>query len=413
MKRIRFFKAQLAESSEEIPNPGIGWYHIYTWQIAPPYPNFFYLVEETETLVLLLLEIGAFRSESLPAEALSCIESILEFYHVHGRQMILRFVYDTEGTCIQKEPPEKSIVKTHMRQIGTLLQKHKDAIACIQGILVGNWGEMHGSRYLSEDTMTELTEMLDAAVDHACLLAVRKPAQHRAIEDHSERSGISRRIGLFNDGIFGSETDLGTYQVLGREQELEWQQEHMQNTYNGGEALAGNSLIGYRDAVKDLQKMHLSYLNSIYQAEQLQHWKSETVQEDTCWNKVSGYDYIGRHLGYRFVIRDACLNRRKILSVQIENVGFANLCKEADCFLITEDFSGKKASRKIITDARTWNSGEIHTITANLEGISDPPHTTGSYRICIRLCLKSTGDVIRFANCGAGNSCQLGRIEFL
>ena len=46
--------------------------------------------------------------------------------------------------------------------------------------------------------------------------------------------------------------------------------------------------------------MHVSYLNSTYRQEQLNAWKNQSMT----WNgeTISVYDYIGRHLGYRFTV---------------------------------------------------------------------------------------------------------------
>lgn len=409
-KVIKFYKSHIKESNEELYNPGIGWYHIYTWHIAPPYPDFFYIAEKKEKLVLLLIDIGYFRDKILPVQAINCIENILKYYSEQKIHMILRFVYDTDGKGIFKEPSDKSLIKFHMHQVGTILQKYYDSIACVQGIFVGSWGEMHGSRYLSDELIAELIEELDLAAGKKCFLAVRKPSQRRIIENGVKDNTLPQRIGIFNDGMFGSETDLGTYQNSDREQELNWQQNEIKHTYNGGEALAGKHLTGYFDAAKDMKKMHISYLNSIYQKDQLDFWKSETVSSNDCWNKICGRDYIGRRLGYRFVVRDVSLYESEILYILIENIGFANLCKEACCFIVFENLSGIKKFFEIKTDIRLWNSGETILLKTDLKEIEEIIKISGMYKVSIRLCLKSDREIIRFANCGAEECCFLGKI---
>lgn len=145
--------------------------------------------------------------------------------------MILRFSYDLEGKGLEKEPGSIRLVEEHMQQIGEVIREYADDIFAVQGILIGNWGEMHGSRYLTPDAFRTLTDTMIKAVDGACPVAVRKPAQWRELTlGWTEQE--KKKLTLFNDGIFGSETDLGTYgtlspetpgqKICSREEELEW-----------------------------------------------------------------------------------------------------------------------------------------------------------------------------------------------
>ena len=111
--------------------------------------------------------------------------------------------------------------------------------------------------------------------------------------------------------------------------------------------------------------MHASYLNSIYHPDQLDYWRRETVEEPGCWQGVSGYDYIGRHLGYRFHVSDIS-KKKKELQITIRNSGFGNMCEEAECFLVTESGSGKAACKLLDTDARDWKSGQEAVVPALL-----------------------------------------------
>lgn len=87
----------------------------------------------------------------------------------------------------------------------------------------------------------------------------------------------------------------------------------------------------FDNAVKDLSQMHVSYLNSEYDSTVLNKWK-ETIVNKTydVWNGMSGYDYIERHLGYRYVLDSSSLKFHPLfddtgmLTVTIRNVGFSN-----------------------------------------------------------------------------------------
>lgn len=355
----KFHKGEFRESTGNLENPGCGWYHIYTFHVEQPLESFWIQCREEE-LVLLLIDIGAFQKTELPQSSLDYIASILSFFQGENKGMILRFVYDTEGKGMLREPETGKLVCTHMRQVGRTILPFMDHILALQGIFVGNWGEMHGSRFLSEKWLAALAGTMLETVEYRCALAVRTPAQWRTIAAGSTEK-VKKHLALFNDGIFGSDTDLGTYGSIRREaarekeswcreDELAWQKVQLSKQLNGGEILG---IRDAEDAAEDLAKMHISYLNSVYQKEGLDAWKEQKVS----WagETVSGYDYIGRHLGYRFVVRAAEF-RKKRLEITVENCGFASLLEEAQCRLIIENIRGEERVLYPETDPKMWKS---------------------------------------------------------
>ena len=418
-----FRKAEYRESGEELYNPGCGWYHVYTFRAKPqegrPVEQEVWLDESCrqERLALALIDIGDYRACGIPREALAHIGGILEFFRGKGMQVILRVVYDNEGKGMQKEPLTLSLVKRHMEQIRGAILPYLEDVLVFQGIFVGNWGEMHGSKFLDRESMCGLADTLYRATEGRCFLAVRTPAQWRTVTAGSAEPGLEERLGLYNDGIFGSETDLGTYGSLPRAQagetgswsraeELEWQDRCMDRTPNGGEILSGEPLQGYRQAAEELARMHVSYLNSIYHPDQLERWRQETVAEEGCWQGMNGYDYIGRHLGYRFTVRNVTERKGKELDVTVENVGFGNLCQETECFLVTEYRDGRKILRHLNADPREWRSGQETTFGLDISQERAP----GS-RLYLMLKRRADGRLIRFANRGAADRILLGEFS--
>ncbi len=425
-EKMKFHRADLVESSAQLGNPGCGWYHVYTFTAQPPKDG--RPVEEEvwldescrgEGLALVLIDLKAFRSSPLSPEALAHIRRILEFFRRNGMEIILRFVYDTEGKGMEREPFTLSMVKRHMEQAGGVIGAYMRDILVLQGIFVGNWGEMHGSKFLDEASLWELTDTLYRVTEGKCFLAVRTPAQRRKIMSNPGiRPGLGERLGLFNDGIFGSSTDLGTYGSQSRDEagekgswsrreELDWQAQFLEGVPNGGEILSGESPVGYRQAAEELAQMHVSYLNSIYHPEQLDYWRREQARED-CWAGLSGYEYIGRHLGYRFCVLDVTEKKGKELQITVENSGFGNLCREAECFLKTEDGSGREAYHRLDTDARQWRSGRETLLRTEMPG-----EIKAGSRLSLLLKRKSDGRILRFANQEAGDSLLLGVFETL
>ena len=132
---------------------------------------------------------------------------------------------------------------------------------------------------------------------------------------------LKKRLGLFNDGMLGSASDLGTY--TNREEELQFQNRQMQYLPNGGEVIYNPHYNSIEIAVRSLKAMHISYLNADYDSKVYNFWKHST------YNNQNGYDYIISHLGYRYVITDCRVSKpfltNKIqIQCTIENNGFGN-----------------------------------------------------------------------------------------
>lgn len=449
-KRGKLKKADYSESREPLGNPGCGWYHVYSFEVeagqdpaasvvsatageagslpvasevrdmADEVRGYLSAVSEGEQLALVRMNIGAFRDKELSAGALLYIEKILGVFRENGKQMILRIAYDTEGKGLAREPLILNLVKRHIEQLGVLIERYAEDILVVQGILVGNWGEMHGSKFLSAYSMTELMNTLYLSTKGKCYLAVRTPAQWRKIVScRIVEAGVRERLALFNDGIFGSETDLGTYGAAGRqeageteswkrEEELVWQSRHMESVPCGGEAVAAKEPVGYIQAAKEMRKMHLSYLNSVYQKEQLEYWKTEEADwlKGVKSGRKSGYDYIGLHLGYRFVVRNVRSVFGGGLQIEIENCGFAGLYEEAECFLLIGEAGQAVRRERIDTDARQWRSGETTVIRTVFPQKGE---TTEACSVYLQLKRKRDGRTLRFANQNVYDMVLLGR----
>ena len=437
----------LKESTRALKNPGCGWYHIYTFDLSKE--SFLYIDCEEEELVLLLIDIHAFRGcEQIPKEALEWFSSILTFFEQHDKGIILRIVYDTKGRGMENEPSSIKIVKSHMKQLGSIICEHTSEkkslpgkILVHQGLFVGSWGEMHGSKFLSEARMKELSDTFLEATKGSCPIAVRKPVQLRQLSCQKNESNTN--FTLFNDAIFGSETDLGTYGTIrksalpengdkektpwAREDELTWQKTKLQQSFCGGEVLGGmNTLsessgntdhptktLDWQQVVADLAKMHVSYLNSIYSKEVLDDWKAQRIM----WNgkEISEYDYIGRHMGYRFTVthvKISCVSPEKkkqtqsdtnsqisssIVTLTIKNTGFANLCEEAVCRLILAENNENIKAFEIKSDPCTWNSITDTVIECCIPQVIWQQQSKQT-KLFLQLIRKRDGRIIEWAN---------------
>lgn len=482
-RKRKFQKSRLYESLEPLKNPGRGWYRIYTYDLAEELPELYIACEE-ETIALLLIDIGSYKDERISEDALAYLKRILEFFKNNEKKMILRPVYDTKGKGLEREPGKVKLVKEHMHQLGSIIENYADDILVVQGILVGDWGEMHGSRFLSDMHLRDLAKTYITAMHGRCYLAVRTPRQWKTIAESLDIH-MRKCLVLFNDGIFGSETDLGTYESSeARKKELDWQENFLDYGPVGGEAVADVRISGIfskqdtdLDRMKDtgnmydeepvervnhsiknlglddLRKMHVTYLNSTHDQKLLDQWKAQAMK----WNgsTISVYDYIGLHLGYRFIVRDVSWTaggkssagwglrkpfmgkKEKFLEVTVENSGFADLYEEAECIILVEkkeaeDFadelekstgkhmktserfskiSSETAAENMIEitcpecDARTWKNSMTSRIKIPadiLEPYTEPEHNAHSgIKIYLQLRRKRDGMNIRFANTDA------------
>lgn len=436
-RKRKFQKNRLCESLEDGKNPGRGWYHIYTYDLSEELPELYIACEE-ETIALLLIDIGQFQKECIPEDALEYLKRILDFFHQHEKKMILRPVYDTTGNGMQREPASIRLIKEHMKQLGTVIETFAPDILVVQGILVGDWGEMHGSKFLSEEYLTELADAYMEAMHGTCFLAVRTPSQWKTIiKSLNER--MKKQLVIFNDGILGSETDLGTFRSSEeRRNWLKMQADTLSTGPVGGEAVlcqkeykkASGQIDPYEEKLPDkeiknrkdmeiLRKMQLTYLNSTHDQKLLDKWKSQMMNWDG--HQTSMYEYIGLHLGYRFIIRDIVWKKNKFLEANVENSGFAEIYEETECVIEFRNASKdpdraeekKSECISLDCDARNWKSGTMNRIQIPADRLDQYLRNVNKQwneeiEVCLHLRCKQDGRPILFANENAENGVLLG-----
>lgn len=409
MHRWRVELSELIESTEELYNPGRGWYQIHTFEtgtcVTPEEMRS--SLNETDALVLLLIRIPA-RPKALSQKDLDWIRSILRTFSEAGKDILLRFVYDLEGKGLENEPDRFAIVEKHFQQLSELMGTQQQFIFVYQGILVGSWGEMHTSRYLSSRYLSRLASIFRESTGGRIYHSVRKPVQWRQlfVREDWERAAKIAKTGLYNDGILASETDLGTFgnqsgEEAGWEQswlpleELDFEERLCRYAPQGGEVVYGEMTekMSLEQIAGRLSRMNLSYLNRDHDKRVFEIWKKLRWEKEDVWQWMNGFDYIGRHLGYRFVVRRAELKpKRKEMKLQleVENIGFARMYEEAELLLEYEDPNGNTEIWKIETDVRNWNPGERVCLSQSL--ISG----AGKYFLSMRRC--HDGRRVYFAN---------------
>lgn len=413
-KAWRFVQNELSEVTEELKNPARGWYQIYTFaaEEEPDFEEQKWCLDSRDTLALVMIDIGGFRKRDLDGAVLERIRRILHFFEENQYDCIVRIVYDHEGKAFVREPGTFAQVQAHLGQLGDVIKECGASVFIFQGMLLGNWGEMHGSRFLNDERMFQLAEILRKKKAPQTFLAVRRPVYWRRLHEGQKVGALecSDRMGLFDDGIFGSASHLGTFDGEGREdqpwgepwhreRELEFEKELCQQVPNGGEVVYGGGYIRNLmpgSVAEELRKMQVTYLNRAHDARLLDIWKEWKYPGQGVWAGRSIYDYVGAHLGYRFLIRNACISRTRRgggeyrVEVEIENTGFGGFYQEAEIYLEYADRYGEQHSVILEDRMKGWKSGETRRLSCMA--------AAGRGQIVLEARRKKDGRRIRFAN---------------
>lgn len=333
------------ESARYLDNPYMGFYHIYGYMLkdavsyaAPenvpnvPAPE----NRPQERLAQIQINLSGFKDRPLTDTALSQLDTILAAWCDTEYSLLLRFIYDWDGRGLDSEPEDISIILQHMEQTAPIYNRYASHIFSLQGLFTGNYGEMNNTHYGSTEDMQQLASRLAETASPSIYLAVRTPSHWRSITETDSQEELAslqdspwlNRLGLYNDGMFGNESDTGTYMERSREEELAFQNDLCRTVPNGGEAIIENPYNDLENAVADMRRMHVSYLNSAYDPAVLNKWKTTPCTGSGVYDGEVGYDYIRDHMGYRFVLRSTEVTRdytlmQPVLRVAIENVGFA------------------------------------------------------------------------------------------
>lgn len=354
-----------AEKTGDLKNPDRGLYHIHQFIIEDTPKGLDYYKADIEwflseqgnpndkshTLTLVEIDLKNYRDRDITASALTDIDTLLSVYQTGGRKIILRFLYDVNGETVQTEngyltvaePDSIDVILKHMEQLSPYLKKYKDMIFTIQGLFTGTWGEMHSTKFGSDEDMRTLAKKLEEVTDPDTFLCVRTPAQRRAVTKNGEDTALARRMGLYNDGMLGSETDLGTYLESTvptengggrwhREEELNYQDTVCASVPQGGQVVTPNPYNDFETAVRDMARMHVTYIDQYWQTEVLNKWNAARVPESFgVYAGKSGLDYVRDHLGYRLMadglsvsVSDSASQTANV-SVRFRNTGFAPL----------------------------------------------------------------------------------------
>lgn len=326
-----------------IQNPigtGRGWFSIFPFKLSELYDfeEMKWCLKKEESLVLARINIGEYNQMEIPDKALKNFQNIMQFFRKYEKKVILRFVYDETGQGLINEPSSLRIILEHIRQVGSIMEKNSDIILTTQGTFVGSWGEMHTSRYINKENIADVIIALYTATNGTVRMAVRRPSQHRELR--SELSArrlpvdeIMSMVSIYDDALMASVDDYGTFDLSDIGADKNYVAKIGESLPVGGEAVNANIENDGQKAILYLKKLHISYLNSQYDLQVLDKWKSEQMSTG-----ISVYDYITKNLGAVLQIRKIKEDIiGKYIRVIIANTGFAALYQDAYLVISNED----------------------------------------------------------------------------
>lgn len=425
---ISYTPASYVEGNAILDNPFRGFLHICGFLLSEDDPESTalrcrqYISSNRRQLMLVQINLKNYADSDISEIALKQLSNILSEISASGKQAILRFLYDWDGKALETEPTEIFQITKHMDQTAAIVNQYADCVFIIQSTFTGNCGEMTQTHFGTHEDNRFLITHLSEAVDPSIFLAVRTPSHLRGVTESkipvtSETAfngSLASRLGLFNDGMLGSVYDLGTYDDTSfagstvpeekgtREEEIAFQEYLCQYVPNGGEVVIDNLYNDFENAVADLRRMHVSYLNRDHQEEVLKKWEASTYEGNDCFRGMNGLDYIDAHLGYRYVITDSNLsynamkNEDAAFCVTIQNTGFAPSYRKFNASIALQDIAtGILISIPVEMDIRTVQAGSSTSFTFPLAVRALPE---GTYEVSFGLTDPYTGQTIQFAN---------------
>ncbi len=386
-----------SESFENFPNPERGFYVPFN---PEPYRAF---------TPLQLSDLEKYRNENislvrrfylipdrfapLPESFLDLVSQDLQTAREGGVKLIIRFTYNWIGGG---EDASKDIILSHIEQLEPVLRKNYDAIAYLQAGFIGYWGEWNRSTngLLNTTDKRDILFKLLSVVPSERMVALRYPHDKTRIYDNQNPlisseafTGSKRsRTGAVNQCFLASTDDWGTYKSTNAstiEAQKKFLSQDNQYVVQGGETCNSNRqaqpYIGCDNALKELERMHWSDLNSRFEKGVLNTWENQGCMEE-----------IKRRLGYRFKLVNSEISDnlkpggKFFAKFEVENDGWASPYNPRLLEVILRNpETNKEYYLRVNEDPRVWLPGSSNVV--NVEAGLPKSITPGKYDVLINL----------------------------
>ena len=352
------------ESIEEISNPDQGFYRPVYVKINENGAMYNKDVINSQTqLYHLRCDISAFSEavnkaadKPVTDEALKGLDALLFCLKENDKNAIVRFAYDPGYSGSADKEPALDVMLGHVESVCSVLNRYVNTVTAIETGLIGPWGEMHTSVVANPEHITPLINAFLTAASEIPVL-VRTPEMIynyiNASDNKVEEISISPdekayRLGLYNDGYLGSESDLGTYR--NRERDINFLSAQNAHLPFGGEvAVPDSPFHNIETCLPEMNKIHLSYLNTEWDNRVIEKWKNTFYTESCGLEKQyygkTAFTYIQNRLGYRFVLKNSVFtysssSEKLNIRLTLQNAGFGNLNRNKRAKLIFTDSGG-------------------------------------------------------------------------
>ena len=323
-----------------------------------------------------------------------------------GVKCIVRFSYTDQ---IPNSPDAtKAVILAQIDALKTVIQANEDVISSVEAGFIGGYGEWAYSAHFGDGTRANLelpanSQLKQDRVDIGQkligfsatntgltlnrMVAFRTPYFQQIVTYQTRTTGnpydgqIHARTAAHNDCFLADATDMGTFESSPLSLDQDYLESQSKYTFTGGETCrnAHPPLDSFYNATNTLAKMvkyHFAYLNG---SPDINPPPPSGISPNQYWNTANGgniYGQIQRRLGYRFVLLNSNVTSNT-LTINLKNVGFANMFNERKVYLILEDTSNPSNVYQVLLsdDPRRWDAGQSAVITKNLVGMTS---TTGA-----------------------------------
>lgn len=319
-----------AESDDWVKNHYQGGYI----QVSTQEPQEVYEIKKENPTCYLLLVACDLRdeieAEQISESGIDNLRQTLIIAQELGCSVIFRAAYDFDD---EYEEPQFTVILEHIKQIGSILNEYKDCIAGVQAGMLGPYGEWHSSAYSeNKEYYLQVITAWQNVLDKEIPISLRR---QQFIRDAAEAGIDTTRIGIYNDGMFSSESDLGTYRgEYNREFELSWSKKNIYVPFNGGEMPYVTEYSNISNVVAEARQLKLSYLNLMYNTEVWKLWDSQTYEG------MTGSEYLKKYLGIRPWVSTLSISenftKRKNIQIDVDlcNSGFADMNEEYTAYFV-------------------------------------------------------------------------------
>ena len=405
-------------------NPGRGYYSIFPFDLEVPVDTEQLLssVRRDQVLVLIEIDISAYKDGDIDENGLNNLHDILGFFKSKDKDMILRFTYDMIGRAGDSEPAKLSRVISHMDSVGRVVKSYVKNVFLIQGLFIGNWGEMHTSAFSGEEDIKKLYRAYRLGPMGEIYLAVRTVEQLRLllseselIRDVLEYDGMLSpemnksvtKVGLFDDAMMHDETDMSTFADYEKDEARKYIKDVCIKVPVGGEVLSGEKTYSPEEVMSYMEQMRVAYINSQHDEKLLSQWR------ETRFDGKSLYDAVGERMGYALTVERLSFDKKDgSFEIVIKNHGFGALLETAELTLFIKRVVKKEdGSLDYLKEQRLdlrISHGAIRPGEEFSARLFSHELPKGRYIAEVSLVRLKDGRLIEFVNDDAERLCEIG-----